>query len=114
MIESVSMKGGDCVLQETIKAVKEAEAKAEEIVKTAEEKAEAMEQKASQDAELLKKRESGEAREKASEAMNAEKVKAASQEASFDAETAKEIAALKQVAAEKESQAIQMVISELF
>ena len=53
MIVLVNTKGGDCVLQETIKAVKDAENKAETILKEADEKVISLREQANQDAKTL-------------------------------------------------------------
>ena len=96
------------MLQETIKAVKDAENKAETILKEADEKVISLREQANQDAKTLKEEEAKKARE------HAAKAKAESEMKIFDSETEKEIAALKQMAAAKENKAIEMVISSLY
>lgn len=102
------------MLQETIRAVKDAESKAESILKEADEKVIALREEANQQAKLLKEEETKKARARASEELEAAQARADAEKGVFDSDTEKEIAELKRMAAEKESHAIEVVISELY
>lgn len=102
------------MLQETIRAVKDAESKAESILKEAEEKVVALREEAVQEAKLLKEEETKKAREHAAGLLAAAQAKAEGEKGVFDSDTEKEIAELKRMAAEKESHAIEVVISDLY
>lgn len=101
------------MVEETIKAVKDAEAKAGEILKAAAQKASDIVEKARADGTVLQEQEV----KIAKEAAEAEKTSAREgllKMLAQDEESDKEIAALKALAAGKESQAIDMIIGQLY
>lgn len=102
------------MLQETIKAVKDAESKAESILREADEKAAAIKEQAAGEAEFLKEEEMKKAREQAALVLEAAKTKADGEKGVFDSDTEKEITELRRMAAEKENHAIEVVISGLY
>ncbi|MGI6070110.1 MAG: ATPase [Blautia sp.] len=102
------------MVQETIQAVKETENQAEQILKDAAVQADAIVKKAREDAAALKEEQMKAAKEKAASDMENTKAGEAGKLDQLDGEVQKEIAALRELAAAKEEQAIDMVISQLY
>lgn len=107
-------KGGEQVIQDTIQAIQDAEAKADAIVKEADEKAEEMITQAKREAEEAKEAAVKEAKEAAKQKLDAVFECAREGEPAFETEVSKEVEALKAVAKQKEAQAVEAVIAGLF
>ena len=107
-------EGGENMVAETIKKVQEAESKAEMIAKECRQQCTDMVEQAKKDAANLKEARLQKANEKAAEAMEASKKEAEKFMESVDADIQKEIAALKTLAAGKETQATEAIIAALF
>ena len=105
-------KGGEKVIQKTIQAVQEAEAKAADTLKQADDKASVL-AKANQKAGELKEAVVNEAQERAEKRMETLKVKLKEEEGAFDADTQKEVDALRAIADQREAQAVEMILREL-
>ena len=106
-------KGGEKVIQKTIQAVQEAEAKAADTLKQADDKASEVLAKANQKAGELKEAVVNEAQERAEKRMETLKVKLKEEEGAFDADTQKEVDALRAIADQREAQAVEMILREL-
>ena len=106
-------KGGEKVIQKTIQAVQEAEAKAAATLKQADDKASEVLAKANQKADELKQAAVSEAEETAKKRMEALKEKLMEEEGVFDADTRKEVDALRAIADQREAQAVEMILREL-
>jgi len=102
------------VVQETIKAVEEAEKKAEEIIKKAGEEAEGIVAKAEEEAKLLKKREKESACNKADQALAAAKSEMKEVEDLNSQDVQKEVEALRQTANQKAEQATEAILASLY
>ena len=107
-------KGGDKVVQETIKVVQEAEAKADEILKNAGTQCAEIVEAAKGEAKQLKEAKIKEAKDQTQKAMEVSKKESDQAMESVEAGIQKEIAALKKLAAKKEAQAIDAVIAQLY
>ena len=101
------------MVAETIKVIKETEAQAAEIMKKAEEEYNELLDKASQDAKILKDQNVAEANAKARADMEAEKANGEQALKSAMSDVEKEILALREIAYQKEGEAVQQVISQL-
>lgn len=106
-------KGGERVIHDTIRAIQEAEAKADAIVKDADEKAEEMLAQAKQEAEEKRAAAVSEANAAAKQQLDAASDSAREGEAAFEAEISKEVEALKAVAKQREAQAVDAVMAGL-
>lgn len=102
------------MVQETIKVVQETEAKADQILRDAQEQCAAIVEKAQADAKQLKDHEIQEAKAKAQSAMEVSQKESDQAMAGVESDIQKEIAALKELAAAKEAQAIEGIISQLY
>ena len=100
------------MIQKTIQAVQEAEAKAADTLKQADDKASEVLAKANQKAGELKEAVVNEAQERAEKRMETLKVKL-KEEGAFDADTQKEVDALRAIADQREAQAVEMILREL-
>nr|WP_317283355.1 hypothetical protein [uncultured Sellimonas sp.] len=102
------------MIQETIRAVKDAEAKAQAILEQADAEAAEILAEAERQADDLKKSAVKEAKEKAQKGLDDLIQQSKAGESAFDEETVKEVEALKAVAKQKEAQAVDMILSNLF
>lgn len=106
-------KGGERVIQDTIQAIQDAEAKADAMIKEADEKAEEMIAQAKREAEEKKEAAVNEAKTAAKQQLNAVSENAREGETFFEAEILKDVEALKAVAKQREAQAVEAVIAGL-
>lgn len=102
------------MVKETIRAVEEAEKKADEIMKKAGEEAGAIVAKAEEEAKLLKKRDEESACERADQALAAAKSEMKEVESLCNQEVQKEVDALKQSADKKAGQAVEAILASLY
>ena len=102
------------MVQETIKMVKEAEAKAEQILKDAAAQCAGIVEKAKADGEQLKEEQVSAAKAQAQAAMDVSKKESEKTMASVESDLRNEIAALQKAAAGKEAEAIDAVIAQLY
>ena len=105
-------KGGEKVIQKTIQAVQEAEAKAAATLKQADDKASEVLAKANQKADELKQAAVSEAEETAKKRMEALKEKLMEEEG-FRCGHQEEVDALRAIAEQREAQAVEMILGEL-
>ena len=101
------------MVEETIKAIKETEREAEEIVKYADTDCTSILEKASADAGRIKEEAEAEAKAKAKASLQAAKEAGETEAEKALAEVETEIASLKEAARQKEGDAISAVIAEL-
>lgn len=102
------------MIQETIKAVKEAEAKAQQKIKDASVRAQSIISEAEKEAENIIRKSETAAGEQAASDMKAAKERAHSTENTVVGQVEEELAALKKKAESKHEQAIQAVMDSLF
>lgn len=114
MGQKIVDKGGERVIQDTIQAIQDAEAKADAMIKEADKKAEEMIAQAKQEAEEKKEAAVNQAKAAAKQQLDAVFECAREGEAAFESEISKDVEALKAVAKQKEAQAVEAVIAELF
>lgn len=107
-------RGGDQMIQETIKAVKEAEAKAQQKIKDASVRAQSIISEAEKEAENIIRKAETAAGEQAASDMKAAEERAHSTENTVVGQVEEELAALKKKAESKHEQAIQAVMDSLF
>lgn len=105
---------GDRVVKETVRAVEEAEQKADQIMKKAVEEADIIVAEALENAKLLKQREKDSARAHADQALTAAKSEMKEEEELCNLEIQKEVATLKENASQNAEQAIEAVIAGLY
>ena len=101
------------MVEETIQVIRETEAKAGAIVKEADAKCRKILDDASKEADMLKARHVEEIRRQAESMMEAAKEQGAQSLKEAAVAVEKEISALKELASEKEEQAVSLVISQL-
>ena len=102
------------MIQETIKAVKEAEAKAQQKIKDASVRAQSIISEAEKEAENIIRKSETAAGEQAASDMKAAEERAHSTENTVVGQAEEELAALKKKAELKHEQAIQTVMDSLF
>lgn len=102
------------MIQETIKAVKEAEAKAQQKIKDASVRAQSIISEAEKEAENIIRKAETAAGEQAASDMKAAEERAHSTENTVVGQAEEELAALKKIAESKHEQAIQTVMDSLF
>jgi vacuolar-type H+-ATPase subunit H len=107
------MRGGETMVEETIRLIKEAETEAEKIVLKAEDTAREILENAKSEVEALEKQNETVAREKAKISLEAAKKAGDSAYNEALAGVESEILALKALATQKEGEAVQEVIAQL-
>ena len=113
IVEFYYKRGGDQMVEETIKSIRDTEEQAEKQVKDADTKCSEILEQASQEAKQLKETTLQEAKAKAEEKLKSAKAEgeAAMKEALLSVES--RITSLKEAAGQKEEEAIKAVIAEL-
>ncbi|HBB61123.1 MAG TPA: hypothetical protein DCZ61_04955 [Lachnospiraceae bacterium] len=107
-------KGGDAMIQESVKAVKDAEARAEAMIAEAKAKAAEIQKQAGARSEQILKDAEAAAKQEYDGKMAQARADGESRLAEADSEIRKEIDALKAAAAQKEEAAIERVIEKLW